>query len=852
MASAAQTPTQDMQPLLSQRRFLGWALLWGAIVLGIMALWLYTKYIDAPALLVWGFVVLAVASLGLAIWLLRSPAKPQEASLQNQRHIVGMALGAGGVVLGIAAVWLGFGWGLVALGESLGLGILALIAVGASARLLSRPQATSVQERVLQGLIERRLGASTALQVVGVIVAIFGLWLRFWSREVTAERPPVDLPLWLGPILIGLLCISIGAYLRFTPDLTVERARLFVLIFGGGLGLLIALFTAWQAWNWRNVFFGGLPAWRGPQAWQLWLCAYLELAGLILMFACLGLARADIRVNPVLRRALYGYNAVLTGLLLLVFLIVLNIVVYVAFPFTFNWSESGGLYALSPKSIDILENLEKPTKVYLVMSRQSGLIEEVRHLLNNAQAVTNQLDFEQVNPDRDPERYLELAKKYPELKTDPFVPGSGRGVLLVYNEGGAKPEHRFLSQDKLTEANPIKRTQSFVGEKVIMQELQYFMTEKRKSTVYVLQGNGEMSLKGRGFFRLEPNRSMSELGLSRLVDRLRKENFEIKGLSFAPPPAKPDDQIVHLPEPVEGKRKEIPEDAGVVVIPGPGIALGKDTLEALERYLEGKGRLICLMEVVTDRAYKEMISTGLEDFLKKYGVEVTNQYVHSFGFVGRDRKGQRAVEYDTAPTQVYATPAEEGHSQLAKKFAGEAFLLTTARVVKPSSGPPGKYQVQTLLEVSPRLGVGGRPVQFNIWGEDVSALRDPQRHNRDIPIDVVDRKRSPEAIPVAVTVHEGTDKPRMIVMGDAEFISDRYLIQPPGEIPPDVYYSFFASMIDWLTERPGLGIRPREPGIYVMKTEVLRETGRLVLTPGLMMLLGVCGLGVGIWVVRRR
>ena len=37
-------------------------------------------------------------------------------------------------------------------------------------------------------------------------------------------------------------------------------------------------------------------------------------------------------------------------------------------------------------------------------------------------------------------------------------------------------------------------SETFVGEKALMSELQFLMTEKKKSKVYFLQGDGEMSL----------------------------------------------------------------------------------------------------------------------------------------------------------------------------------------------------------------------------------------------------------------------------------------------------------------------------------------------------------------------
>ncbi len=83
-----------------------------------------------------------------------------------------------------------------------------------------------------------------------------------------------------------------------------------------------------------------MRAWQGDVGWHLWLCAYVELIGLALMFASLMLAKADIRSNVVLRRTLYGYNAFLTGLLLLAVLVVLNIVLFALFPGSFEWSKS--------------------------------------------------------------------------------------------------------------------------------------------------------------------------------------------------------------------------------------------------------------------------------------------------------------------------------------------------------------------------------------------------------------------------------------------------------------------------------------------------------------------------------
>src|SRR5262249_16649431 len=178
----------------------------------------------------------------------------------------------------------------------------------------------------------------------------------------------------------------------------------------------------------------------------------------------------------------------------------------------------------------------------------------------------------------------------------------GRGILLLYGpegQGKQQPPHKFIGQDKLVEStNPMRRGgESFVGEKVLMSELQFLMTEKRKSKIYFLQGNGEMSLGiGRFNFRPEPRQDMSFLGVATLIEKLGKENMEAVGLSFGPEEKgkKGTTDVVHVQESGEQKRKEVPEDAGVVVIAGASMPIPKETFEALDRYLEGKGKVIVL------------------------------------------------------------------------------------------------------------------------------------------------------------------------------------------------------------------------------------------------------------------
>ena len=67
---------------------------------------------------------------------------------------------------------------------------------------------------------------------------------------------------------------------------------------------------------------------------------------------------------------MYGYNAVLTGLLVLAVLVVLNIVLFAMFPFSFEWSKSRGAHTLSESSKHLLSSLRENTTLYVLLPRR--------------------------------------------------------------------------------------------------------------------------------------------------------------------------------------------------------------------------------------------------------------------------------------------------------------------------------------------------------------------------------------------------------------------------------------------------------------------------------------------------
>jgi hypothetical protein len=849
MATTPTTPS-DVDLLHEQRRTLAYGLLWGGVMLAILALWTRAKHPDFLTVGVVALLALAAATLAVGVWQLGQRPKVDQSPEQRatefrqQQRLLGALLLGGGVILLLFAAWLWVSYGLNAFGEAVGLALFALIAMVGGVLCRTERERQPAQEKLMQGIAAQRVPVSVAMILLGAALTALGVYLR-----ASLENPNESVPEWVGAVLLGLTWLASGLWLRFTAaDLKLANMRLFVLVVGGATGLVIAVMTLWRAWLWRTeVFLGGLSAWTGGESYRFWLCAYIELAGLALMFGSLLLARTDVRSNPVLRRTLFGYNAVLTGLLLLAFLIVLNIVTYVSYPLNFDWSATRGLYSLSPSTQDILQKLEEPTEIYVLLTPRHDIMRDLKFMLDNVTAMTRKVKVHYISPDRDFREYETLAQKYPELLPDIRTALEeqelGRGVLVVYGPEtkGQKAPRALISPRKLFEhkrdfhsarGKETKETLEFQGENALMTELRFLMEGQKKAKVYFLQGNGELDITAN---QRVPRRSvileMRPFGAGKLVERLKKENLEIRGLSFDRPPkeAKGQDQISYAQETGPDKRKEIPDDARAVIIAGPSREIPKATLDALERYMEKNGRLLVFFDIMVDPKAKKMVRTGLEDFLKKYQVEVGDDYF-------------MAAPLD--PLLVVAGPLIESENLVAKQFLGQIFRLGTVRPVRVQKGF-GKVKVEEILQVPPD------PNTF-IWTENaIAGLSDPFRFINEHRAEVR-QKDIQEPVPVAVGVKED-DKPRLVVVGDTDLISNFWMgVRLEDENVGDLAFNFVASALDWLAERPGIGIRPKQVGTFSLGPKGEEIRGRIVGFPAWLMSLGVIGLGVGIWVVRRR
>src|SRR5262249_16958751 len=98
----------------------------------------------------------------------------------------------------------------------------------------------------------------------------------------------------------------------------------------------------------------------------------------------------------------------------------------------------------------------------------------------------------------------------------------------------------------------------------------------------------------------------------------------------------------------------------------------------------------------------------------------------------------------------------------------------------------------------------------------------------------------------AAMTQSGEGTPRVVAVGDSTFVSNVLVGKERRG-----YYDLFLSIVSWLRERPtDVGIEPKKQDIY--EPDPGASLNRMVYLPTGLMLVGIIGLGTGVWVVRRK
>jgi ABC-type uncharacterized transport system involved in gliding motility auxiliary subunit len=375
-------------------------------------------------------------------------------------------------------------------------------------------------------------------------------------------------------------------------------------------------------------------------------------------------------------------------------------------------------FTLSAQTVAYLAQIEQPIKVVVTLSDQDNDL-GIRDIFYDVKSLLNEYEYETRNngTNRIQVEYIDIYKQASKAK-----------------ELGIDQEDSiiFLSGPQTKRVIPINKLyhmvnnelHEFLGESVFTQSV-LEVSQKNPPHIYFTSGHGELDLQN----------STSGQGISRLQDELKSRNIKVSTLNLA-------------------SQNKVPENASLLIIPGPKTRFLPQEQELLKTYLRrSSGRLLVLLEPGDQH--------GLDDLLFDWGILTDNAI---------------AVETDRASVI-------NGGDLMIRRYSSHAITdellemglhITTdrARVVREDPGRPidDSLIVTELMETSSQS-----------WGEKNYATEETPTY--DPAIDLVGPIRVGAISERKVDSSLGISIPggRLTVIGSSNFITNNR-IQASGNL----------------------------------------------------------------------
>ncbi|MBI1746083.1 MAG: Gldg family protein [Acidobacteria bacterium] len=294
------------------------------------------------------------------------------------------------------------------------------------------------------------------------------------------------------------------------------------------------------------------------------------------------------------------------------------------------------LNSLSEQSIKIIKTVDKKLEVKAFYP-EAGY-QQVRELLGQYRTLNTNIDYQLIDPDRQPEVANAYKVTNYGTRTDPrtrslTVAGT---LVLIFDKREEKIEIQGRPQEEQVTSAMVR------------------VLKPTSKMIYFLTGHGERSTD-----------QQDARGYSLAKTAMQNERFVVKNINLV-------------------EEKKIPEDCATLVIAGPTTAPFSDELAGIEEYLRRGGGVLVLLDSPLDTP----AGVSLSDFLKKWNVQVGENVVVDMR--SRLLGGSPAIPIVT----------KYGAHKITDKFDVMTFF-PLARSVSPMDEKSPGLQVEKLVETGP-------------------------------------------------------------------------------------------------------------------------------------------------------
>jgi ABC-type uncharacterized transport system involved in gliding motility auxiliary subunit len=300
-----------------------------------------------------------------------------------------------------------------------------------------------------------------------------------------------------------------------------------------------------------------------------------------------------------------------------------------------------------------------------------------------------------------------------------------------------------------------------------------------KKTIYFVQGHGEKSIDD-----TEKN------GYSNAKAGLEKDNYTVKTINLV-------------------QENKVPDDASVLVMAGPTSEPFANETDLIDAFLNKGGSVAIFLDPPP--------AASLSDFMKKWSIDVGNNFVVDASGVGR--------LFGAGPSIPLVT--NYSHHKITERFNVMTFF-PLVRSVTPAKTPVNGVNVEQLLTSNDRS-----------WGET-------DMKSSQVSFDEKTDMKGPVSLAVVASKDVGENKKaRLAVYGDSDFASNStFDLQGNGNL--------FLNTISWLAQDESfISIRPKNP--EDRRLTMTEAQGRLASYVMLLFLpVGVLVAGISVWMKRRK